>query len=137
MLLVAHRKHFLLPGEVEDNKDWWNKWYDHYEDPNRRIGAYLRPVPQLKGRVNGTGGSARWSFPLKSSIKHGFVWAVQITDDEATMEDAYTTERDEWVAAIDRTDRDFCALNRAKKNHSWLTEVQRREIGHNPNAVWI
>ena len=101
---------------MEDNKDLWDKWYDHYEDLNRRIGAYLRPVPQLKGRVNGTGGSNRWSFPFKSSIDQGFEYAVQLTDGEVTVEDAYTTERDEWVTAVSRTYREFRALPGSLKN---------------------
>jgi hypothetical protein len=46
----------------------------------------------------------------------GYDYVVQLTDDEATVEDTYTTERDEWVAAVNTTDRDFCALNGAKKH---------------------
>ena len=37
---------------------------------------------------------------------------------EAKMEDAYTTERDEWVAAVNRTDTEFRALAKNKKTHS-------------------
>ena len=102
----------------------------HYGDANRKIGAFLMHVPPLKGRANGTGGSTRWRFPLECYIKKGYDYVVQLTDDEATVEDTYTTERDEWVAAVSRTDGVFRDLGGSLKNHRWLTEVQRREIGN-------